>query len=62
MISETLYPKTKQDLVRALQRMRIAQVEVIEPYDPSTADELTKTVKQMFQRSGNVTVILVRST
>lgn len=62
MISETLYPKTKQDLVRALQRMRIAQVEVIEPYDPSTADELTKTAKQMFQRSGNVTVILVRST
>ena len=62
MISETLYPKTKQDLVRALQRMRIAQVEVIEPYDPSTADELTKTVEQMFQRSGNVTVILVRST
>lgn len=62
MISETLYPKTKQDLVRALQKMRIAQVEVIEPYDPSTADELTKTAKQMFHRSGNVTVILVRST
>lgn len=62
MISETLYPKTKQDLVRALQKMRIAQVEVIEPYDPSTADELTKTAKQMFHKSGNVTVILVRST
>lgn len=62
MISETIYPRTKQDLIRALQRMRIQQIEIVEPYDPSTPDELTKTAKHMFHKSGDVTVILVRST
>ena len=61
MISETLYPKTKQDLVRSLQRQRISQIEIIEPYDPAEADELTKVAKQMFNRPGDVTIVLLRT-
>ena len=61
MISETLYPRTKQELIRALQGLRISQIEIIEPYDPSNPDELIKNAKQMFHKSGNVTAILVRS-
>lgn len=62
MISETLLPKTKPDLIRALQRQRIQQIEVIEPYDPAEADELTRVAKQMFNRTGDVTVIILRTT
>ena len=55
------YPKTKTDLVRAIQKMRITKIEVIDGY--STADErdLVKAAKEMSQGSGDLTIILVRS-
>jgi hypothetical protein len=61
MIKDTIYPKTKQDLIKALQRQRIQQIEVIEPYDPSQDQDLTKTAKAMFNRPGDVTIIMVRT-
>lgn len=62
MISEQLSPKTKPELIRTLQKQRITQIEVIEPYDPSRADELIKTAKHMSNRSGQVSIILLRTT
>jgi len=61
MIKDTIYPKTKQDLIKALQRQRIQQIEVIEPYDPAQDQDVTKTAKAMFNRPGDVTIILVRT-
>lgn len=61
MILEQKAPKTGTELIRRLQRQRIAQIEVIEPFDPTDADDLTKTAKQMFHRPGTVTVILLRT-
>ena len=61
MIKDTIYPKTKQDLIKALQRQRIQQIEVIEPYDPAQDQDVTRTAKAMFNRPGDVTIILVRT-
>ena len=61
MMLDNDYPKTKTDLIRAIQKMRINKIEVIDGY--STADErdLVKTAKAMSQGSGDLTIILVRS-
>lgn len=61
MISDTLYPTNKNDLVRVLQRMRIQEIEIHEPYHHSKADELIEIANEMANNSGNVTVILVRT-
>ena len=61
MILEQKAPKTGTELIRRLQRQRIAQIEVIEPFDPSDTDQLTKMTKEMFHRPGAVTVILLRT-
>ena len=61
MIKDTIYPKTKQDLIKALQRQRIQQIEVIEPYEPAQDQDVTRTAKGMFNRPGDVTIILVRT-
>lgn len=61
MIKDSIYPKTKQDLIKALQRQRIQQIEVIEPYDPAQDQDFIKTAKVMFNRPGNVTIIMVRT-
>ena len=52
MISDQLSPKTKPELIRTLQKQKISQIEVIEPFDPSRADELIKTAKRMSNSSG----------
>jgi hypothetical protein len=62
MISDQLSPKTKPELIRTLQKQRISQIEVIEPFDQSRADELIKTAKHMSNRSGQVSIILLRTT
>lgn len=61
MISETLYPTNKSDLVRALQRMNIREVKIHEPYHTSDAHKLTELADEMAVSSGNVTAILVRT-
>ena len=62
MITDQATIKTKHQLIRSLYKQRVAQIEVIEPYDPSRADEVTKAAKAMSHRSGHVTVILLRTT
>lgn len=62
MITDQGAIKTKHDLIRSLYKQRVAQIEFIEPYDPSRADEVTKAAKMMSYRSGQVTVILLRTT
>ena len=60
MISSLSKPKTKHELIRTLNRARISQIEVIEPYDPSLADQVTKTAKAMSAKSGQVSIIILR--
>lgn len=62
MITDHATIKTKHELIRSLYKQRIAQIEIIEPYDPSRADDVTKAAKTMSYRSGQVTVILLRTT
>jgi TPP-dependent indolepyruvate ferredoxin oxidoreductase alpha subunit len=62
MITNQTTTTTKHELIRSLYKQRVAQIEVIEPYDPSKADEVTKAAKAMSYRSGQVTVILLRTT
>ena len=62
MMNDQASIKTKHELIRSLYKKRVAQIQVIEPYDPSKADEVTKVAKLMSYRSGQVTVILLRTT
>lgn len=61
MMLENLYPRTKNDLVRAVQKMRISKIEVIDGYVSADERELVKAAKELSQGSGDVTIILVRS-
>lgn len=61
MMLDNLYPRTKNDLVRAIQKMRINKIEAIDGYVPADERELIKAAKAMSQGSGDVTIILVRS-
>ena len=60
MISSQSKPKTKHELIRTLNKARISQIEVIEPYDPSLADQVTKTAKAMSAKFGQVSIIILR--
>ena len=60
MISSQSKPKTKHELIRSLNKIRINQIEVIEPYDPSMADQVTRTTKAMAAKSGQVSIIILR--
>ncbi len=61
MMLENLYPRTKPDLVRAIQKMRIKKIEVIDGYVPADERQLLKTAKQLSQGNDGLTIILVRS-
>lgn len=61
MMSDNLYPRTKPDLVRAIQKMPIKKIEVIDGYVTADERELLKTAKDLSQGSGDLTIILVRS-
>jgi len=61
MMLDNLYPRTKADLVRAIQKMRINKIEVIDGYSQADERELIKAANAMSQGSGDVTIILVRS-
>ena len=60
MISSLSKPETKHELLRSLNKIRINQFEVIEPYDPSMADQITKTTKAMMAKPGQVSIIILR--
>jgi hypothetical protein len=61
MMIDNLYPRTKPDLVRAIQKMRIKKIEVIDGYVPADERQLLKTAKQLSQGNDGLTIILVRS-
>ena len=61
MMSDNQYPRTKNDLVRAIQKMRVGKIEVIDGYTPTDERELVKTAKDLSQGSGDLTIILVQS-
>lgn len=61
MILEAVVPRNKIELLRVLQRQTILQIDVIEPYDTSHEQELLTKAKAMSQRSGNLTIILMRT-
>ena len=61
MMLEHLLPKSKADLVRVIQKMRISRIEVLDGYVLSDERELVKAAKDMSAGSGDVTIILVRS-
>jgi hypothetical protein len=60
MISSLSSPKTKHDLIRSLSKIRISQIEVIEPYDPLMTDALSKTAKALSAKSGQISIIILR--
>ena len=60
MISSQTKPKTKHELIRALNKARINQIEVIEPYDPSMANQVSKIAKAMVAKPGQVSIIILR--
>ena len=57
MMLDNDYPKTKNDLVRAIQKMRINKIKVIDGYSPTNERELVKAAKAMSQGSGDLTII-----
>ena len=61
MMLGDLYPRTKPDLVRAIQKMRIGKIEVIDGYTPSDERDLLKTAKDMSVGNHDLTIILLRS-
>lgn len=61
MMLDNLYPRTKSDLVRAIQKMRINKIEVIDGYVPNDERNLLKTARDMSSGNHDLTVILVRS-
>jgi hypothetical protein len=54
-------PRTKSNLIQLLQRQYIQQIEVIEPYDQTMEADLKAKAKAMSQRSGELTIILLRT-
>jgi len=60
MISSQTKPRTKHELIRSLNKARISQIEIIEPYDPSLADQVAKTAKAVTTKSGQVSIIILR--
>ncbi|MDB0019801.1 hypothetical protein N9E07_05615 [Planktomarina temperata] len=52
---------TKHDLIRSLNKARISQIEVIEPYNQPKADQVLKAAKAMVAKSGQVSIIILRT-
>ena len=61
MMLDNLYPRTKNDLVRAIQKTRINKIEVIDGYTSADERDLIKTAKSMSAGSGDVTIIILKS-
>ena len=61
MMLDNLYPRTKNDLVHAIQKMPINKIEIIDGYVPADEKDLVTVAEQLSQGSGDLTIILVRS-
>ena len=61
MIADAVYPRTKPDLVRAIQQMPIRKIQIIDGYVAADERELLKAAKDMSAGNHDLTIILVRS-
>ena len=61
MIINRTTSTTKHELIRSLYKLRVAQIEAIEPYDPTKADDRAKPVEQ-FSYLGGQSFIFMRTT
>ena len=61
MMLDNLYPRNKAGLVRAIQKMRINKIEVIDGYSAADERELLQTAKELSKGHHDLTIILVRS-
>ena len=61
MISTSIYPRTKSDLIRAMQRMQIDRIEVVEPYGEDRRADIDIALRELNRGTGDVTVIILRS-
>jgi hypothetical protein len=55
------YPRTKPELVRAIQKMKINKIRVFDGYVQSDERDLVKAAKDMMVANHDLTIILVRS-
>jgi hypothetical protein len=61
MMLDNLYPRTKPDLLRAIQKMPINKIQIIDGYGSADERDLIKTAKDMAAGNHDLTIILVRS-
>jgi hypothetical protein len=61
MMLEQTYPTTKAELVRAIQKMKINKIKVIDGYTSGAERDLVKAAKDMMVGNHDLTIILVRS-
>ena len=61
MMLDNQYPRTKNDLVRAIQKMLIRKIQVIDGYSSADERELLQTAKHLSKGQHDLTIILVRS-
>ena len=61
MIRKAAFPRSHEDLVRAIARMDISEFDVIEPVSSSDMKNVTDQIETFAQDGDNVTIILVRS-
>jgi len=61
MMMDCLFPKTKSELIKVLQRMRISKIEILDGYQASDSKTLETLARDMSAGSHDLTVILVRS-
>ena len=58
---EYLRPRSKTDLVRVIQKMRISKIEIVDGYVAANEHELLQAANDMSAGLGDVTIIMVRS-
>ena len=61
MMLDNLYPRTKNDLVHAIQKMPINKIEIIDGYVPADEKDLVTVAEELSHGDGDLTIILVRS-
>lgn len=61
MMLEHLFPRSKADLVRVIQKIRISKIEIVDGYVAANEQDLVDAANDMSAGLGDVTIILVRS-
>ena len=59
MISTRTYPKTKSELIQAIQKVQLDQFTIVEPFEDKKS--LDKILRDYKRSKGDVSVIVLRS-